>query len=634
MDVPVFDSRDLRYKAPYGAVPCGTEIRLTLRPPLAEGLVDCTLLVLEEFSDLRLEIPLLPAGSEDGCALFAGSYVVPREPDLLWFSFRFRGGDGRTLWLGRNGFCGEGQADPWQQTVYDASLPVPGWFGRGVTYQIFPDRFRRLALPDVSGMVGCRTLHQSWDDRPELPEDQGKNANCDFFGGSLRGIIEKLDYLRDLGVTTLYLCPVFESASNHRYNTGDYEKIDPMLGTEEDFRELCAQAHARGLRVMLDGVFNHTGSNSRYFNLEGFYPDTGAAQSKDSPYFPWYTFRSWPEEYESWWGFKTLPSINEMHPDYQDYIIEGKDSVIRRWLRLGADAWRLDVADELPDEFIARIRAAMAEEKPDSFLLGEVWEDGSNKISYGLRRKYLLGRETHGLMNYPFRTAALAYLRRRDENAGPYGAEDFREAMETIREHYPPSAFYSAMNMLGTHDTARAVTLLGCAGQPATRRERAVYAMTDAQRARGLALLKLGALLLYTFPGSPTVFYGDEAGMEGWEDPMNRGSFPWGQEDLDLQAYYRELGRLRRLHAPLQTGELRWLHAAGPVLAFERRLGEERLVSVLNAADSPLPLRLPWEEERAVDLLTGQRFSGENGSLSLSLPPLGGLLLYPPECFT
>ena len=627
MDVPVFASRDPRYKTPYGAVPCGTEVCLTLRPPAAEGFSGCTLFIFSEFANRYLEYPLLLAGSEDGCSLFQCSYRVPEEPDLLWYCFRFlRDGD-EAVWLGKNGFCGESKAICWQQTVYDASLPTPDWFGRGVTYQIFPDRFCRLALPDPAGLVGRRLVHQDWSARPELPEDQGRDPNRDFFGGSLRGIVEKLDYLRDLGVTTLYLCPIFESASNHRYNTADYERVDPMLGTEEDFRLLCREARDRGIHVMLDGVFNHTGSNSRYFNAEGYYPAPGAAQRQDSPYYPWYTFQSWPDQYEAWWGVRTLPAVNEMHPDYLDYIIEGENSIIRRWLRAGADAWRLDVADELPDEFIARIRAVMMEEKPDSFLLGEVWEDGSNKIAYDRRRKYLLGRETHGLMNYPFRVSALAYLRGREEDGRPYGGEQFREDMEVLREHYPPAAFYSAMNMLGTHDTPRSITLLGCDEPPAGRRERLYHRMTAEERARGLALLRLGALLLYAFPGSPTVFYGDEAGMEGWEDPMNRGTFPWGREDQALQAYYRVLGALRQSRPSLQRGALQWLHAAGSLLAFARVWQEERTAAVLNTGGTSIYLTLPWPEEQAEDALTGRRFPAEGGMLHLPLPPLSGMLL-------
>ncbi|MDE7244067.1 MAG: glycoside hydrolase family 13 protein, partial [Oscillospiraceae bacterium] len=438
----VFDSRSPNCKTPYGAVPCRTEILLTLRPLTAEGFLSCQLILQYEFADKAREVPLSPDGTEGVYTVFSGSYTVPEEPELIWYYFRFMGEDGAAVDFGRNGFCRkDGEVpEPWQQTVYEDTLATPDWFGRGVTYQIFPDRFRRSSVPDPTGMLGHRTIHRAWDEPMELPEEQGIYVNSDFYGGTLAGIEEKLEYLHSLHVTTLYLCPVFESDSNHRYNTGDYERIDPMLGTEEDFRRLCGKAHALGIRVMLDGVFNHTGSNSRYFNADASYPDPGAAQSKDSPYYSWYTFQKWPTEYDSWWGVHTMPAVNESHPGYIDYIIEGENSIIRRWLRAGADAWRLDVADELPDEFIARIRAVMSEEKPGSFLLGEVWEDGSNKIAYDRRRRYLLGRETHGLMNYPFRVSALAYLQGGD-------ASEFQESMERIRENYPPAAFYSAMNM-------------------------------------------------------------------------------------------------------------------------------------------------------------------------------------------
>ena len=244
-------------------------------------------------------------------------------------------------------------------------------------------------------MVGRRWVHDDWGDQPVfLPDENGQITNRDFFGGSLAGITEKLDYLKSLSVSTLYLNPIFESDSNHRYNTADYRAVDPLLGTEADFRTLCREAHARGIRVILDGVFNHTGSNSRYFNADGFYPELGAAQSTDSPYFSWYSFHPWPTDYDAWWGVHTLPAVNEEQPDYRRFIISDKDSVVRRWLRLGADGWRLDVADEVPDDFIAAIRTAIEQEKADAYLLGEVWEDGSNKIAYSRRRRYLLGRET------------------------------------------------------------------------------------------------------------------------------------------------------------------------------------------------------------------------------------------------
>ena len=623
MDIPVFDSRDPRYKTPFGAVPRGTMVTVTVRPPLSEGFDRAVMVVYGEFADSRREVVLSHAGAEGDRALFTGAYMAPEEPELIWYCFRFTRQDGQIVWMGRNGFCGEGQAHSWQQTVYDDSLPTPDWFGRGVTYQIFPDRFCRTEVPDPRGMLGDRWVHQEWNElMAYLPDERGEIRNRDFFGGSLAGIEGKLDYLHELGVTTLYFCPIFESDSNHRYNTGDYDKVDPMLGTEEDLRRLCDKAHALGMRVMLDGVFNHTGNNSRYFNALGTYPSLGAAQSPESPYYDWYNFHHWPDQYDCWWGIHTLPAVNESHPSYIEFIIEGDDSVIRRWLRAGADAWRLDVADELPDEFIARIRRVIMEEKADGFLLGEVWEDGSNKIAYSRRRKYLLGRETHGLMNYPFRVSAMDYLRGGDAAA-------FREAMETIRENYPRPAFYSCMNMLGTHDNPRILTLLGTYPKeaPPTRDERAHYRMTPEEYHRGCRLLQTGAIILYAFPGSPTIFYGDEAGMEGYEDPFNRGTFPWGREDRMLQRRFALLGSLRNNRRSLQSGELRWLYAQGHGLAFARELGDEITVAATNAGNDPMFLTFDWPGDLATDALTGQQFLAVDGKITICLPPLDGVLL-------
>ena len=273
----------------------------------------------------------------------------------------------------------------------------------------------------------------------------------------------------------------------------------------------------------------------------------------------------------------------------------------------------------------------MMEEKPDSFLLGEVWEDGSNKISYDKRRKYLLGRETHGLMNYPFRVAALSYLQGADLSnpSRPYNAEDFREAMETIRENYPPDAFYSSMNFLGTHDTPRILTLLGTFPDqpPASREERAAYHMTEAERKQGLRLLQIGAVLLYTFPGSPTVYYGDEAGLEGFEDPFNRGTFPWGRENMDLQRHFAFLGRLRNERVSLQTGRFSWLFAEGPLLAFARETDAETTVTALNTGKKPVDLTIPWPGHLAVDALSGEQFSSASGILSLRISPVSGMIL-------
>ena len=608
-----FDPRDTRCKTPFGAAKCGTEVRFTL---FDDTFCGCELLVYREFAGAEDVCPLPPA--EGG---FSGAYTAPGEGELCWYVFRLTRWDGTLSYLGKNGLRPDRDgAERWQLTVYE-DTGTPDWFGRGVTYQIFPDRFRRTGTPDVSGMVGRRWLHESWDDQPVFrPDEDGQITNRDFFGGSLAGITEKLDYLQSLSVTTLYLNPIFEAASNHRYDTADYRAIDPLLGDEETFRTLCREAHKRGMRVMLDGVFNHTGSRSRYFNADGFYPELGAAQSQDSPYYDWYSFHPWPTDYDAWWGVKTLPAVNEQRPAYRQFIFKGEDSVVRHWLRCGADGWRLDVADELPGDFIAGIRRAIEDEKPDGYLLGEVWEDGSNKVAYSQRRRYLLGRETHGLMNYPLRTALLRWL-------GGGDAAEFRESMETLRANYPPAAFYGAMNFLGTHDTPRILTLLGAEHIPAAKEERAAFALSPAQLARGRAKLRLAGMLLYGFPGSPTLFYGDEAGMQGFEDPLNRGTYPWGREDTGLLDFFRALGRLRKERRSLQSGSLTYIYAQGGGLVITREHEGETTMVALNAGDEALTLTLPWPRGTAEDGLTGQRFLAVNGQLRLSLPPLDGVVL-------
>ena len=601
-----FDSRDPACKSPFGAVSCGTEVSFAVFCSPEEEIIGGELRVFEEFAGKNRTVPLHTDGGAFRCV-----YTAPNEPELAWYGFSLTRRSGGIVDLGGR----------WQLTVYDDREHTPAWFGSGVSYQIFPDRFCRSHIPDPAGMVGERTVHENWQDTPDfLPDEQGEIRNRDFFGGDLPGITGKLDYLKGLGVTTVYLNPIFEAASNHRYNTADYLAIDPMLGKEEDFQALCREAHKRGMRILLDGVFNHTGSISRYFNADGSYPDVGAAQSAQSPYYNWYHFSRWPAEYDAWWGIKTLPAVEENHPDYREFIFGGRDSVVRHWLRCGADGWRLDVADELPDDFIAQLRCAMEEEKSDALLIGEVWEDGSNKIAYDRRRRYLLGSETHGLMNYPFRTAALQWLCGGD-------ASDFRESMETLRENYPPDAYYSAMNFLSTHDTPRILTLLGGEPVPEDKPGRAAARLSPAGYELARRRLMVGAMLLYAFPGSPTVYYGDEAGVQGYEDPLNRRTYPWGQEDERLLAWYRKLGALRCSRPSLQQGGISYPLAAGGGLAVRRCCGSEVTVAVMNSGAESLEVRLPWSGAIATDAMTGQQFLTEGGVLRLSLPGISGVLL-------
>ncbi len=607
-----FHSRDPRCKQPFGAAPCGTQIRLTLLRGEGDDYTAAVAVFDDEFAGHHREFPL--HACEEG---FSATMTVSSGATLLWYYFRLQRPDGSWQDLGKQGL---GDRTAYQLTVYRPE-DIPAWFGRGVTYQIFPDRFCRLGVPSPDGLIGERTVHRHWQEEPVYgPDAHGIVRNNDFFGGSLQGIISKLDYLRSLSVSTIYLNPIFLAASNHRYDTGDYMTIDPMLGTEEDLKELCRQAHKRNIRIMLDGVFNHTGSDSIYFNAKGSFPTLGAAQSLSSPYASWFSFQHHPDRYDAWWGISTLPAVNENDPAYRDYIITGPDSVVRHYLRCGIDGWRLDVADELPDDFIDDIRAVMQEENPNAFLLGEVWEDASNKVAYSRRRRYLLGGNLCGVMNYPLRNSILDFVR-----GG--AAESFYHTMETLRENYPRQAFYACMNHLGTHDTPRLLTALGVTDVPGSKDQRAVSRLSPEEYVTATARLRMAAMLLYCFPGSPTIYYGDEAGLEGFEDPFCRRTFPWGDENDRLVAFYQRLGIIRSQRKSLQDGDIRYLAAEGSYLCFERRLGDEVTVCAINRGDESVSVTIPWEGLTVRDLPTGQYFLARGGAVQMDLPARSGVIL-------
>ena len=540
-------------------------------------------------------------------------------PGLYWYLFKMVTTEGENFVCRSTGGVGDVLTQPgerFQMTVFDGGYQVASWFGEGITYNIFPDRFRRTGIPSETGYRSERHVHEDWSDTPVyLPDARGEIWNNDFFGGSLRGVIEKLDYLESLHVQTIYFNPMFEAFSNHRYDTGDYKTIDPMMGTEDDFRELCGKAKARGMRVILDGVFSHTGYDSKYFNARGHYDSVGAYQSKESPYYDWYDFSKWPNEYSSWWGIYTLPQVKEVHPKYLDYIIEGEDSVIRHWLNAGASGWRLDVADELPDEFIAKLNRAARETKPDALVVGEVWEDASNKISYDVRRRYFQGGELDSVMNYPLRDGIMAFL-------SGFPAEDFAEKMESLRENYPRAVFYNLMNIIGTHDTPRALTTLGAdPGDWGESREfRAGKRLKGERLERAKRLLKIAAVIQFTMPGSPTIYYGDEVGQQGYEDPFNRRTYPWGNEDEALLAFYRSLCAARAGNPALAVGSLEFLEAHGGVLLYLRENAGERVLIAVNRTNETLNYEIDGTE-RLESLLDGTVYEGSEGSTVIELAP-------------
>lgn len=607
----MFDSRSPECRRPTGAVAAGTAIHFKITLPRDLHCSAARFAVTED-SGMEQSQDMFWCGM-DGGQEFWECHFTPPAPGLYFYRFFVDTQSGTLPMTRSRGGEGELRSDglPWQLTVFDPSFTTPEWLAGGVMYQIFPDRFFRSGQKKT-GVPTDRKLHETWGEQPDwAPDADGKIRNRDYFGGDLRGIMEKLGYLKSLGVTCLYLNPVFEAHSNHRYDTADYRKIDPLLGTEEDFRLLCTAAGKLGIRVLLDGVFNHTGSDSVYFNREGRYPGPGAYQSKDSPYYPWYRFHNWPADYDCWWDFVTLPTVDKENPDYVRFI-NGPDGVIRSWLRAGASGWRLDVADELPDSFLEGLRAAAKAEKPDALMLGEVWEDASNKFAYGKRRKYLLGGQLDSVMNYPFRSAVLGYLTGDDPSA-------VMEKILSILENYPPQVIRCLMNHIGTHDTERAMTVL--AGEPARGRGRSWQSgarLTGEQRKRGLRLMRLVSLLQYTLPGVPCVYYGDEAGMEGYRDPFNRGCYPWGKEDDGLLGWYRILGRLRAECECLREGEFRPVKADGDGLAYVRVGKIDALLCAFNRGDGTLTVR-PGKEWQGAEPLVGPAPDSEG---NLTLPPL------------
>lgn len=478
--------------------------------------------------------------------------------------------------------------EPFALTVYSADYTTPAFFKGGVMYQIFVDRFAKGQVPPEKKPQKPGTLMEpDWENGiPQYAPYRGAPLkNNLFFGGDLYGVAEKLDYLAGLGVTCLYLCPIFDAASNHKYDTGDYSTVDAMFGGDEALELLIAEAKKRNIALILDGVFNHTGDDSRYFNKYGHYNSLGAYQSPDSPYYGWYTFMRYPDSYRSWWGIDILPTVNTRHPAFIDYIC-GRDGIIRRYLKKGIAGWRLDVADEVAEEFLEALRTAAREEKKDALLLGEVWEDASDKIAYGRRRSYFHGKELDGVMNYPVGNGVIGYLLTAD-------ASPLFSVVKRLYAHYPKQCSDVLMNLIGTHDTARILTRLsGVEENGRSDAELATARLTPEERDVAVERLKTAWFLLSVLPGVPCIYYGDEVGMEGYHDPFNRRPFPWHAMDEDLLAFYRQVNACRRKEPLFAKGWMKLVEALPPgVFAVDRFDEHQILRAAVNR--SPAPCLLP-----------------------------------------
>ena len=587
-----YGSRDILYKSPFGAVSSSETV--TLRVLLHnDALPEKVYLILREDQSHEQYIELSPADRYDESYRWYEIKLSLPE-GLYWYKFCFDSPWGRqfiTKFKFSEGLVSN-DGQEWQLTVYDKDFETPDFFKGGIIYQIFPDRFYNSGTPKEN-VPSDRYVHTSFEESPEYRQNNGIcSLNNDYFGGDLEGICQKLPYLQELGVSIIYLNPIFEAHNNHRYNTADYLKIDSMLGDEQNLKKLCKDAEKLGISIVLDGVFSHTGDDSIYFNKYNRYASIGAYQSTESPYFNWFNFQQWPNRYSAWWGVPSLPETNEENPDFLEFIT-GENGVLRHWLRCGVKGWRLDVADELPDSFLDKIRTAVKTENKNAIIIGEVWEDATNKISYGHRRRYLRGKQLDSVMNYPFASALIKFM------TGGSG-EELLDTVMNICENYPRQALRLLMNHIGTHDTERILTALG--GEHAFGRGRdwqSKQKMNETQMWHAKKLLYITALLQYTLPGIPSLYYGDEAGMEGYGDPFCRGFYPWGKEDFYLVEFYKKLGQFRRNSKSFEDGDFCPVSAGPNHFAFIRKCDGEQVFVAVNRSYEQTSIPVPKDFENA-----------------------------------
>lgn len=616
----------------HGAFSRGITVRYELRLPRAVMPHNVAMYVWRESGGDAVRYEMKRRRLERGADLFAVTLDMSEVADalslrtgLFYYGFDFQSRDGK-MYVKQSAYDGlpelryEETADgAFALTVYERKYPAPEpWYG-GIIYHAFVDRFASSGRTQPKPYAKIADWYGGITEYPEYPG--APLANETFFGGDLYGIRDKLDYIASLGVTCIYLSPVFEAHSNHKYDTGDFERVDSMFGGKRALNALIRAAEKRGITVILDGVFNHTGSDSKYFNREGSYKNIGAYQSENSKYHHWFSFSSYPDDYESWWGIKILPRVNSRDRSYIDYI-SGDGGIIDTYTSAGVSGWRLDVVDELSDEFVDALAARVHEsaEKRSGIVplvIGEVWEDASCKIAYGQRRRYFTGAQLDSVMNYPVRSALLEFLHHGDSNS-------LTLALATVWEHYPREIVHALMNLMGTHDTERVITVL--AGDPRdgySNAELAVKRMTPGQYARGVALVRLGYMINATIPGIPSIYYGDEAGVEGYSDPFNRLPYPWGRENRALIDFYRRMGELRRKHDVYKTGEL-YLCRLGidGFFMFGRGNGEETLYTAVNRGDGVVVL--DFTEDAVVLITSGDITATDSGII---VPPMSGAVI-------
>lgn len=611
-----FHSRQTQFKSVPGALATEQSLHLRITLPRSMKCSGARLVVVKE-GETPVPYGMFWAGMNGTELEWWELDFTATTPGLYWYYFELDTpwGASRIMHAGRGVGVINASDAPFQLTVYDKDFTTPDWLKGGLIYQIFPDRFYNSGQTKKN-VPDDRVLRSDWGGEPYWkPREDGKVLNNDFFCGDLKGIEEKLDYIAALGVNCIYLNPIFESHTNHRYDTADYLAVDPLLGGEKDLRSLCKAAKKRGIHIILDGVFSHTGSDSRYFNRAGRYDTVGAFNSQQSPYYSWYKFIEWPHKYQSWWGIDVLPELIEENPEFQHFICD-VGGVLHHWMDCGVSGWRLDVADELPDCFLDRLRESVKAKDPEAIIIGEVWEDATTKFAYGQRRRYFMGGQLDSVMNYPFATSILQFVR-----SG--GGANLADTVMELAEHYPPQVLAVVMNHIGTHDTERAITRL--AGLPADGRDRSWQSgrmLDEAEYRHGVQLLKLASVLQYTLPGVPSLYYGDEAGMQGYRDPFNRYAFPWEQINRDLSVWYTRLGQIRKNCKALVDGSFDPLFTSQDSIVYLREGRGSSLLVGVNRGNVPAEVSIPAEWEKANPLLGSLPQAGK-----LAVPPFSAVLL-------
>lgn len=631
-------------RKPQGAVATGGQVRLRLTVEDEQAPVE---LFLRVWNGDERRYPMRPLGLKDGRMIYEAQIGVGDKPRLLWYRFECEY-KGEHVVLGAPGDhtgCGEGvmgSEESFQLTVYDAVYDTPAWMRDGVMYQIMVDRFCHgegtdalMHAKDGQNII----LHEDWNEMPFLNiAENGDNFANDFFGGNLEGVRQKLLYLKQLGVSVLYFNPIFCARTNHKYDTSDYRRVDPMFGDEQALARLCKEAEALGMRVMLDGVFSHVGDDSLYFNRRGTYGEhVGAYRDPDSPYYKWFTFRHWPDDYECWWGFKTLPNVNEMDEDYRRFILKDDDSVVRHWVRKGTSGWRLDVADELPMPFLRELRRQVKDVSGDAAVLGEVWEDASHKVAYGQMRSYVLGDTLDSVMNYPLRDALIAFLMAQKDAAA------VAKELSSLAQNYPKPFLYALMNLMGSHDRPRILNVLaGNDGSDIPRSQRAGHRLSQEERMIGALREQLMLRFVFSVPGMPCIYYGDEAGVEGCADPFCRRTYPWGREDQDMLARYKAMAAMRNGHPVLKTGECAYIAPCSAVLgvirknengkdAFGKKAENACAVTLINRSAREVVVYLTSADVSGAQTLVsddGQIFTARSGAFSVKIKGLQGMTMF------